>query len=490
LGNTTKDFQSQSPTVARGSAGFDAKFSINSSLNLDVTVNPDFSQVDVDQQLTNLTRFSLFFPEQRQFFLENSDIFSRFGFSRIRPFFSRRIGLQNGQAIPILGGLRLSGKLNRKWRIGVMSIQTGEYSPLNLDAQNYTVAAFQRKVFERSNISFIMINRQGFDGNSINSTDYNRVVGIDYDLYSANNQWQGKFFYHYSLTPELRNNNFTHASYLSYDDKYWFIMWNHEYVGKNYRSDIGFIPRQEFFDGSDNSFKRLSYWRLEPYIARTFFVKSENLYSITTGAYWDYYADSSFSANDVQYRANTNFTFYNTSSLNLRFTEHFTRLLFPIDITQTGAAPLPIGGYQYRDVGASWVSNRRKLFNYEIGASYGSFFVGEKIGISGVLRYRIQPYANISFRFSHDYLDFPQPYGINRLTLLGPTFDITFRNNVFWTTFVQYNTQIDNLNLNTRFQWRFKPMSDLFIVYIDNYDSMLGIKNRGVVAKLVYWFGI
>ncbi len=490
LGNTTRDFQAQSPTITRGSAGFDAKFSITSSLNLDITVNPDFSQVDVDQQLTNLTRFSLFFPEQRQFFLENSDIFARFGFSKIRPFFSRRIGLVNGQVIPILGGARLSGKLNKNWRIGAMSIQTGAYSPLNLDAQNYTVAAFQRKVFERSNISFIMINRQGFDGNTIDMGDFNRVVGLDYDLYSANNQWQGKFFYHHSLTPNLRRDSYSHASYLSFSDRKWFIMWNHEYVGKNYRSDVGFIPRQEFFDASENVIRKLSYWRLEPYIARTFFLKGENLYSITTGAYWDFYADSSFSANDVQYRASTDFTFYNTARLSVRFTEQFTRLLFPIDITQTGVTPLPVGGYQYRNAGVSWLSNRRKLLNYELGSSYGSFFVGNRIGLSGVIRYRLQPFAQISLRFTHDYLDFPEPFGNSQLTLIGSTFDITFRTNVFWTTFIQYNTQIDNLNINTRFQWRFKPMSDLFLVYIDNYDSLLSIKNRGIVVKLVYWLGL
>ncbi|MFQ5335342.1 MAG: DUF5916 domain-containing protein, partial [Flavobacteriales bacterium] len=150
-------------------AGFDAKVAVTSSLNL------DFSQVEVDAQQTNLTRFSLFYPEKRQFFIENSDLFSNFGFMQIRPFFSRKIGLSNGSAVPIIAGARLSGRVNDKWRIGLMNIQTANDSSLAVNPQNYTVAAFQRDIFARSNIAMIFVNRQGFAGNEVSYTDYNRV---------------------------------------------------------------------------------------------------------------------------------------------------------------------------------------------------------------------------------------------------------------------------------------------------------------------------
>ena len=146
-----------------GNIGLDAKVSVSSALNLDLTVNPDFSQVEVDRQLINLTRFSLYYPEQRNFFLENSDLFSRFGFRQIRPFFSRRIGLLNGQKIPIIGGARLSGNLDQNWRIGIMNISTERDTSLNILRQNYSVAAIQRRLFKGSNIGLIMVNRQGIE---------------------------------------------------------------------------------------------------------------------------------------------------------------------------------------------------------------------------------------------------------------------------------------------------------------------------------------
>src|SRR5690606_16053424 len=129
----------------RSEIGVDAKISLTSSLNLDLTVNPDFSQVEVDRQVTNLDRFELFFPERRQFFLENGDLFAGFGYTTIRPFFSRRIGLN----APIKFGARLSGKINKDWRIGAMNMQTGDVEETALPSQNFTVMALQRQVGAR-----------------------------------------------------------------------------------------------------------------------------------------------------------------------------------------------------------------------------------------------------------------------------------------------------------------------------------------------------
>src|SRR4030095_3974034 len=130
-----------------------AKIALTSSLNLDLTVNPDFSQVEVDKQVTNLDRYELFFPEKRQFFLENADLFSNFGYPNIRPFFSRRIGLN----APINFGARLSGSINKDWRIGAMDMQTGAVDEDGLPAQNFAVVALQRRVFSRSKIRLMFV---------------------------------------------------------------------------------------------------------------------------------------------------------------------------------------------------------------------------------------------------------------------------------------------------------------------------------------------
>ena len=163
-----RDFEGGSPQEGNLSFGGDAKVALSSALNLDITVNPDFSQVDVDEQVTNLDRFEIFFPERRQFFLENADLFSDFGVDRMRPFFSRRIGIAEDTIADenvqnkIHYGVRLSGKINNNLRVGVLNMQGQEDRSIGLLANNYTVATFQQKVFSRSNIGMIFMNKQAF----------------------------------------------------------------------------------------------------------------------------------------------------------------------------------------------------------------------------------------------------------------------------------------------------------------------------------------
>src|SRR5688500_3768799 len=194
LGALTKDQENEIPTKSRADFGGDVKIALSSSMNLDLTLNPDFSQVEVDRQVTNLDRFELFFPERRQFFLENGDLFANFGYAANRPFFSRRIGL----GVPIQFGGRLSGRINKDWRIGVMDIQTDRVDDdaRFLPAQNFAVLALQRRVFARSNIGAIIINKESLAYSASDSAagvnPYNRNVGLEYNLASSNNVWTGK----------------------------------------------------------------------------------------------------------------------------------------------------------------------------------------------------------------------------------------------------------------------------------------------------------
>jgi len=185
--------ENQSNAQNQFKVGGDVKFNLTSSLNIDLTVNPDFSQAEVDQQVTNLDRFELFFPERRQFFLENADLFSNFGYATIRPFFSRRIGLE----VPIDAGVRLSGNLNENWRIGVMDIQTQSDEDQGLSAQNFGVFSLQRKVLDRSNINFIFVNKQEVNrtNQSAYTSPYNRNGGVEFNYFSQDNLWDGKLLF-------------------------------------------------------------------------------------------------------------------------------------------------------------------------------------------------------------------------------------------------------------------------------------------------------
>ena len=494
IGSGSKDFEDKDKTF-KANAGFDAKIAVTSSLNLDITVNPDFSQVEVDRQITNLSRFSLFFPEKRQFFIENSDLFSRVGFSQIRPFFSRRIGLDNGNIIPIIAGARLSGKLNNNWRIGAMNMQTEGVAATDdiaaVKSQNYSVAAIQRRVGKRSSIDAIFVNRQAFNGNSIDYADYNRIVGADYNLRSNNNKWQGKAFYHHAFSPNKKTKNYAHATWLMHNTEKLTFHWNHEYVGENYRADVGFVPRISQYNSTIGDYEYNSYWRLEPSFNYRFYPKSKKIQNYQVGVYYSQYLDEDFT--NTQHKSNASFqiNFIDKSNFRLRAEHNEVLLSSPIDITFSGNTPIDSNRYSFNNASIRYNSSRFKIFSYNLSAQYGAYYIGEKLTTSASFNYRVQPWAIFGVNINQNKIWMPTGYDDASLWLIGPKLEFSFTKKVFFTTFVQYNTQVENVNINARLQYRFKPMSDLFIVYTDNYYSPnLSIKNRALVIKFVYWINV
>lgn len=471
--------------------GGDAKVAITSSLNLDLTINPDFSQVEVDRQVTNLDRFEIFFPERRQFFIENNDLFARFGFSRIRPFFSRRIGIGEDTLTdqivqnPILYGARLSGKLNQNWRVGFLNMQTAQQENKGISGQNYTVAAFQRKIFSRSNIGAIFVNRQTTSDSlsdfSFNNRDNNQVVGIDYNLVSKDNRWLGKFFYHQTFTPDSQTEQYAHASFLRFNNRNWEITWNHEYVGKNYTADVGFVPRSD-------------HWRLEPSIFYTFYseTSSTGVNSHGPGVYTNYYWDTAGNLTDSFMGFFYNVRFASRARIETSIRREFILLRDDFDPSNTDGELLLSGtGYTFWRYNLEFESNRRARFSWFLGGSIGEFFNGKSYQINTDIRWRIQPYGQIRLAANYTRIELPEPFATADLLLISPRFDLTFTRSLFFTLFLQYNNQIDNVNLNARLQWRFKPVSDLFIVYTDNYfPENFKVKTRAVVLKLTYWLNL
>ncbi len=481
LTSYSKDHENGGKEDVNWDIGIDAKVAITSSLSLDLTVNPDFSQVEVDRQVINLDRFELFFPERRQFFLENSDLFASFGMERIRPFFSRRIGLES----PIMFGARVSGKLNKDWRIGLMNIQTNKVDSVGLPVQNYTVAAIQRQVFARSNISAIFINKESINYNpspedSSAFTIYNRNFGIEYNLASSDNIWTGKMLYHKSFSPDASGDDYTHASQLTYSTKKLKVEWNHEYVGGGYRAEVGFIPRT-------------NYYKLSPSISYKFFPsKSKKIVSHGPRLGNFNYFDNEFNRTDNTVFLAYNIDFLNRSSFTTWVSDDYLLLLDDFDPTNSGGEKLPAGSsYNWNAFGIMYNSLPGKLFTYEFSSRYGGYYNGTRLFLSGSIGYRFQPYVSISADIAFNGIDLPEPYKSTDLWLISPRVDVTFTNTIFFTTFLQYNNQADNININSRFQWRFKPASDFYIVYTENYfPGDFNVKNRALVLKLTYWYNI
>lgn len=483
LGGASKNFETGDPTNSRREIGMDAKIGLTSSLNLDLTVNPDFSQVEVDRQVTNLDRFELFFPERRQFFLENGDLFANFGYSTIRPFFSRRIGLNT----PIHFGARVSGKINKDWRIGAMSMQTGEVEEQGIPMQNFSVMAVQRQVGARSNIGAILVNRQSlrYDPENVGEnqpvyTEFNRNLGLEYNLLSRNNLWTGKAMVLKSFAPDRAGEGFVHAANLKYASGNLTWNWQHEYVSDNYTAEVGFVPRR-------------SYYKISPSAGYLFFPKSEKILShgpdIGSTFFWNTQGEKTDNTTYLAYSLR-----WRTQSRLMVWTGYdFVKLQKPFDPTNLGGETLPAGSeHEWLAWGAEYTSKPQSVFTYAFSTRLGGYYAGgNRYNFTADLGYRFQPYVSIAMAANYNQILLPEPWENTTFWLVGPRIDVTLTNTVFLTTFVQYNEQIQNINLNTRFQWRFAPASDLFLVYTDNYlPEPFNVKNRSLVLKFTYWWNI
>jgi len=494
-GGMNRDFVEGTPTNRNLNAGGDAKVAVTSSLNLDLTFNPDFSQVEVDQQVTNLDRFEIFFPERRQFFLENADLFANFGLENARPFFSRRIGVAidstTGQNVqnPIRFGARLSGSLNRQWRLGLLNMQTGEDQSINLPSLNYTVGALQRRVFERSNISAIFINKQSLtdtltDDFSLQSGNYNRLAGLEYNHASADNKWTGKAYYHRSFDPQQKDNAYTHGATLNYSTLRWDISWLHQVVGENFNAEVGFVPRTNFR-------------RIMPSVAYRFFPKSKKVVSHGPGLEQQFWWNKDIGLTDSNFSLFYEFIFTNTSQLTASVLNNYVYLFAPFRPSGEGLSFEVGEDFSMTGFSLEYRSDRRKPFFYDVNTINGQYYGGTLNFINTTFNYRAQPYGLFSLDMSYSRINLQDPYTSANLFLIGPRMDLTFTRSLFFTTFVQWNSQFDNINVNSRLQWRFQPVSDLFIVYTDNYVydifnrfNNFNVKNRALVVKLSYWLNI
>ena len=492
-GASAEDQENRKSLNNTASGGFDAKVALNASLNLDLTVNPDFSQVEVDQQVTNLTRFDIFLPERRGFFLENSDLFSNFGMPFIRPFYSRTIGLdKDGNKIPILFGARMSGNLDRATRIGIMNMQTGKQG--NYAAENFSAITLQRSVLKRSVIKTYFLNRE----NSISEAEakknpldkYGRNAGVTFEYSNTSGTFSSWTDLHKSFKADINDDDIYASTGFMTQSKHWSYITLIGSLGKNYYTDMGFVQGIDNYDairdtsiriGFNNLFNSLSY-RLLPEkgpIARMVL----QLESFAT-----LHPDNSI--NQADNKLGTDFQFKNASNFGLDFKNTIVNLIYPISFT--GEVPLPAGQYVFNQIQIDYFSDMRKSFGIEGKLNIGQFYNGQVKGIAMGITYRNQPHFNILLSAQFNNIVFPNPYGSTNLVLLQPRIEWNFSTKLFWTTFVQYNTQSNNFNINSRLQYRYKPMSDFYLVYTDNYftDPLFKNKNRALIFKFSYWFNL
>ncbi|MFC2116928.1 DUF5916 domain-containing protein, partial [Bacteroidota bacterium] len=353
---------------------------------------------------------------------------------------------------------------------------------IGLPSTNYGVAALQRRVFARSNIAAIFVNKQpvGFlspESDSTQINNWNRVAGLDYNLASLDNRWNGKIFYHHSFNSEKTQSPFAHGAEMRYNDGQWDLRWSHSIVGEDYNAEVGYI-------------RRTGYKSIAPEIGYDWYPSSRFINrhgpNLEYRGMWD--MDNNKLDETIGLRYMIRFseqmtTFFSVNREYIRLTEDF-------DPSRSEGPELPEGS-DYTNYNTMFFirSDIRRSFSFSASGSIGEYYNGNVARVSGMMNYRFRPYGLISMNYSFSKVSLPQPYNSANHYLVGPKLDITFTKTLYLATLVQYNSQINNINVNARFQWRYKPASDIYLVYTDNYFAdVIKTKNRALVFKITYWF--
>ena len=466
--------------------GLDLKVGLTSSLNLDITVNPDFSQVDVDEQRTNLTRFELMYPEKREFFIENSDLFSDVGDYRNRPFFSRRIGITydsiQSQYIqnPIIFGAKLSGKIGENYRVGILNMQTQKLSKINQTGINYGMAVVERRIFANSRISSFLINKQPLNNEDFASQPFNRVAGVEVKLLSKNTNFSSDIFYNKSFDNNKTKNTYSWGGNAVYTNSKIRITNYFSKVAENYNPEVGFIRRKNIFFYS-------------PSVRYLFYPEKGKVNNHGPEIDYEFYNHPVYGDTDRKLELQYSISLNNSSRFSFDLEKSYTFLLEEFDPTRTGVEYLPSEtGYNYSRFSFDFTSNRQKPFYFRLNSKVGGFFNGDIYTYGLSLNYRFVPHVNLDFSYSNNKIKLP--YASSDLASYSTKVEVSFNTKLFLTTFFQYNSQIDNINLNTRLQWNFKPLSDIYLVYTDNYfakgSELFNLKNRSLALKFNYWINI
>lgn len=491
--SVSRDYEENEDWKTKPGAGLDAKIGIGSGLNLDLTVNPDFSQIEIDEQLVNLTRFDLQLPEKRTFFLENADLFGNFGIPPIRPFFSRRIGLDDdGNPLPILGGLRLSGNLDRNTRIGLMTMQTGKKD--GNPSRNFTALVFNHRVFGRSTVSGYFHDREEFDGGERLKNRYSRNAGLELGYISEDGKWSSWLTQHHAFKQGVGSKNWWGNVGGMYNTRGFSFLLDVLHMGENYHADMGFEQRIENYDVALDTTIRIGYNFIYNETKYQIFPKKENsrFNYIELGGEIFTVLNPDGTLNEQSTAFGAELSFRNTSALVINASRNFANVpvSFKFDDEEDLdlCPPLPAGKYRYYSGGVEWSSDYRKRFFLSVNAQAGGFYNGSQYAAGLTLTWRIRTIANLRLGAEYNFLEFPAPYCDVELFNITPRVEVFFSKKLWWTTFLQYNTQADNFNVNSRLQWRFRPMSDVFLVYTDNYAVKIwGAKNRTLALKMNYW---
>jgi hypothetical protein len=478
-----------------GDMGFDAKYGLTKGLTLDFTYDTDFAQVEDDEQQVNLTRFSLFFPEKREFFLEGQGIFafgggqqagaggagggpagggsSRTQSANLTPvmFFSRRIGLQNNQVVPIRAGGRVTGRAG-KFAIGVLNIQTGEHDEVNAAPTNFSVVRMRRDVFRKSTIGFIATRRNpGLAAGS------NETYGADANLGFFQNLFVRAYYARSETAGIPSRDDDSYRGEIEYAGDRYGLQVEHLTVGRNFNPEIGFLRREDFR-------RNAAVLRFSPR-PRTHF-KAVRKFSYE--ASFDYITNPTGELESRELQGSFKTELQNSDVATLEYTRIFEWI--PTSFAIARDVRILPGSYHFQDVKAQYQLGTQRPISGTVTLARGSFWGGTKTeaGYRGRVEFSSRFYAEPGVTFN--VVNLPVGEFTTKLVSTRATFTLTPR--MFTSALVQYNSSSNSLSGNYRFRWEYRPGSDLFVVYSDGRDTSVrgypDLVNRTFVVKATRLF--
>ncbi len=478
-----------------GDVGIDVKYGVTQNLTADFTWNTDFAQVEVDERQVNLTRFPLFFPEKREFFLEGRGIFGfarggvtgRFGGPGGGPvggvfgdvnvpqlFYSRKIGLERGRVVPIFGGARVTGKVG-PFDVGALNIHTGDEMVSASEPTNFTVVRLKRDLLRRSSVGAMFTNRSvsrvapgasqayGVDGT------FAFFENVSFITYLARTRVPG---------PEFDGRDLSYQGKFEYAADRYGLQVDHLLVEDNFLPEVGFLRRDNF---------RRTYvsGRFSP---RPRSIESVRQFSLEGAVDYVLTAD----ANRLETRqrlVSFQTEFESSDRLTFSATGNYELLVEPF--TPPGADfAIPVGDYRFADYRAAYAIGQQRRVNGQVALRRGDYFGGALTSLEiSQGRIAVLPQMSVEPTVSFNWID--TPYGAFQSNLVVTRVNYAFNPRMFFSGLLQYNSAGDSFSSNLRLRWEYSPGSELFVVYTDDRDVTRGfrpdrgwdLRNRGFVVK-------
>ncbi len=467
--------------------GLDVKYGITANLTADFTFNTDFAQVEVDEQQVNLTRFSLFFPEKREFFLESRGLFN-FGAGGIGGgggagrgrsgaptlFYSRRIGLESGVAVPVLGGGRVTGKVG-PFDVGVVSIQTGDAPSVGAKSTNFSVIRVTRDIFSRSNVGVLLENRS----RSLSATGSNQAWGVD-GSFGLSDDVSLLAYYAKTETDGLDGLSASYRGQFRYNGDEWGGSVDHLVVGNDFNPELGFVRRKDFRQTSLSG-------RVSP---RTHSISRIRKISLQSNLGFLENEQGRFLESRT-WSGQFGIEFENGDRFNATYSDNYERLVADERISR---ATIPAGRYSFADVRLSYTLGPQRPYSGNLSLRRGDYY-GGKVTSVGMSRGRVEvtPQLSVQPSISFNWIDLPQGQFNQHVAATRVTYTLTPR--AYLSGLAQYNSGSDRFSGNFRFRWEWAPGSELFLVYseerkTDVLDRWSELRNRGFVIKVTRLFRI